>query len=111
MAYAYRVTKAFKRVGDDGECQFSPGDTLVLDRPAKSLSHLEMIAPADDGATVTVGVLLAEDGGDTATGDGTGKALPVIIDELRSQAAALGLKVDGRWSRERLIAEIEKAQA
>lgn len=68
-------------------------------------------APADDGAAVTVGVLLAEDGGDTATGDGTGKALPVIIDELRSQAAALGLRVDGRWSRERLIAEIEKAQA
>lgn len=67
-------------------------------------------APADDGAAVTFGFMLTEDGEDTATGDGTGKALPVIIDELRSQAAALGLKVDGRWSRERLIAEIEKAQ-
>lgn len=70
MAYAYRVTKAFKRVGDDGERQFSIGDKLVLDRPAKSLSHLELTAPADDSATVTVG-------------DGT------LIDEGTKQAAAV----------------------
>lgn len=68
-------------------------------------------APADDGAAVTVGVLLTKDGGDTATGDGTGKSLPVIIDDLREQAKALGIKVDGRWSADRLAAEIEKAQA
>ncbi|OGB70468.1 MAG: hypothetical protein A2486_07300 [Burkholderiales bacterium RIFOXYC12_FULL_65_23] len=35
-------------------------------------------APAGDDAKVTAGVLLAEDGGDTATGDGTGEALPPI---------------------------------
>ena len=99
MAYAYRVTKAFKRVGDDGERQFSIGDKLVLDRPAKSLSHLELIAPADDSATVTVGVVQAAPA-----------AQEPSIEDLRAQAAALGLKVDGRWSRERLIAEIEKAQ-
>ena len=102
MAYAYRVTKAFKRVGDDGERQFSIGDKLVLDRPAKSLSHLELIAPADDSATVTVGVVQA------APADA--KQEP-SIDGLRAQAAALGIKIDGRWSRERLTAEIEKAQA
>ena len=100
MAYAYRVTKAFKRVGDDGERQFSIGDTLVLDRPAKSLTHLELIAPADDGAAVTVGVVQAA----PATQEPS-------ADDLREQAKALGIKVDGRWSRERLIAEIEKAKA
>lgn len=99
MAYAYRVTKAFKRVGDDGERQFSIGDKLVLDRPAKSLSHLELIAPTDDGAAVTVGAVQAA----PATQEPS-------IEDLRAQAATLGLKVDGRWSRERLIAEIEKAQ-
>lgn len=99
MAYAYRVTKAFKRVGDDGERQFSIGDKLVLDRPAKSLSHLDLIAPADDGATVTVCAVQAA----PATQESS-------IEDLRAQASALGLKVDGRWSRDRLIAEIEKAQ-
>lgn len=102
MAYAYRVTKAFKRVGDDGDRQFSIGDKLVLDRPAKSLTHLELIAPADDSATVTVGVVQDEPA--VATQEPS-------IDDLREQAKALGIKVDGRWSRERLIAEIEKAQA
>lgn len=102
MAYAYRVTKAFRRVGDDGERQFSPGDTLVLDRPAKSLSHLEMIAPANDGATVTVGAVQAAPADE--------KQEPGA-DDLREQAKALGIKVDGRWSRERLAAEIEKAKA
>ena len=102
MAYAYRVTKAFKRVGDDGERQFSIGDKLVLDRPAKSLSHLELIAPADDSAAVTVGAVQAA--------PAFAKQEP-SADELREQAKALGIKVDGRWSRERLIAEIEKAQA
>lgn len=32
------------------------------------------------------------------------------MDELRTQAASLGIKVDGRWSQERLQAEIAKAQ-
>lgn len=106
MAYVYRVTKAFKRVGDDGERQFSPGDTLVLDRPARSLSHLELIPPADDGAAVTVGGTLIDEG----TMPSAAESEP-SIDDLRAQAAALGIKVDGRWSRERLTAEIEKAQA
>lgn len=59
-------------------------------------------APADDSATVTVGVV---------------QAAPAVqatqepsIDDLREQAKALGINVDGRWSRERLAAEIEKAQ-
>lgn len=106
MAYAYRVTKAFKRVGDGGERQFSPGDKLVLDRPAKSLSHLELIAPADDGAAVTVGVVQAAPAAQVVQA----KQEP-SIDDLREQAKALGIKVDGRWSRERLLAEIEKAKA
>lgn len=101
MAYAYRVTKAFKRVGDDGERQFSPGDMLVLDRPAKSLSHLELIAPADDDAAVTVGAVQAAPADE--------KQEP-SIDGLREQAKALGIKVDGRWSVDRLAAEIQKAQ-
>lgn len=101
MAYAYRVTKAFKRVGDDGERQFSVGDKLTLDRPAKSLTHLELIAPADDSATVTVGVVQAA--------PAVAKQEP-SIDDLREQAKALGIKVDGRWSRERLADEIAKAQ-
>lgn len=101
MAYAYRVTKAFKRVGDDGERQFSIGDKLVLDRPAKSLSHLELTAPADDSAAVTVGAVQAVPADE--------KQEP-SIDDLREQAKALGIKVDGRWSADRLTAEIQKAQ-
>lgn len=107
MAYAYRVTKAFKRVGDDGERQFSIGDTLVLDRPAKSLSHLELIAPpADDGVAVTVGAVQAAPAAQVVQA----KQEP-SIDDLRERAKALGIKVDGRWSVDRLAAEIEKAQS
>lgn len=57
MAYTYRVIKAFKRVGD-GERQFSVGDKLTLDRPAKSLTHLELIeadAGEQDGAFIHEG--------------------------------------------------------
>lgn len=57
--------------------------------------------PAADDAVVTVGMKPAE---------ATAESEP-SIDDLRAQAAALGLKVDGRWSRERLLAEIEKAKA
>lgn len=60
-------------------------------------------APADDSATVTVGVV---------------QAAPAVqakqepsIDDLREQAKALGIKVDGRWSADRMATEIQKAQA
>jgi len=56
--------------------------------------------PAADDAEVTVGVKPA-----TAEAESEPS-----IDDLRAQAAALGLKVDGRWSRERLADEIAKAQ-
>lgn len=59
-------------------------------------------APADDSATVTVGVVQAA--------PAVAKQEP-SIDDLREQAKALGIKVDGRWSRERLAAEIRKAQS
>ena len=62
-------------------------------------------APADDGATVTVGVAQAAPAEQVVQA----KQEP-SIDDLREQAKALGIKVDGRWSRERLTAEIEKAQ-
>jgi len=42
-----------------------------------------------------------------------GKADPAPVDpmeELRKEAAALGVKVDARWGEARLRAEIEKAQ-
>lgn len=58
-------------------------------------------APADDGAAVTVGVVQAA--------PAVAKQEP-SIDDLREQAKALGIKVDGRWSRERLADEIAKAQ-
>ena len=60
--------------------------------------------PAADDAAVTVGGTLINEGTMPAA-----ESEP-SIDDLRTQAAALGLKVDGRWSRERLITEIEKAQ-
>lgn len=56
--------------------------------------------PAADDAVVTVGVKPAADEVESEPS----------IDDLRAQAAALGLKVDGRWSRERLADEIAKAQ-
>lgn len=59
-------------------------------------------APADDSAAVTVGAVQAAPADE--------KQEP-SADDLREQAKALGIKVDGRWSRERLAAEIEKAQA
>lgn len=59
-------------------------------------------APADDSATVTVGAVQAAPADE--------KQEP-SAEDLRERAKALGIKVDGRWSRERLAAEIEKAQA
>jgi hypothetical protein len=35
----------------------------------------------------------------------------LIVEELKAQAEALGIKVDGRWSEERLQDEIDKALA
>lgn len=58
-------------------------------------------APADDSAAVTVGAVQAAPADE--------KQEP-SIDDLREQAKALGIKVDGRWSRERLADEIAKAQ-
>lgn len=58
-------------------------------------------APADDSATVTVGAVQAA--------PAVAKQEP-SIDDLRDQAKALGIKVDGRWSADRLAAEIQKAQ-
>lgn len=58
-------------------------------------------APADDSAAVTVGAVQAAPA--VATQEPS-------IDDLREQARALGIKVDGRWSRERLADEIAKAQ-
>ena len=55
---------------------------------------------AADDAEVTVGVKPAT----------TEAESEPSIDDLRAQAAALGLRVDGRWSRERLADEIAKAQ-
>lgn len=61
--------------------------------------------PAADDAAVTVGGTLINEGTMPAA------ASEPSIEDLRTQAAALGLKVDGRWSRERLADEIAKAQA
>lgn len=58
-------------------------------------------APADDSAAVTVGAVQAA--------PAVAKQEP-SIDDLREQAKALGIKVDGRWSADRLAAEIQKAQ-
>lgn len=62
--------------------------------------------PAADDAAVTVGGTLINEGTMPAAA-----ASEPSIEDLRTQAAALGLKVDGRWSRERLADEIAKAQA
>ena len=56
--------------------------------------------PAKDDAAVTVGAKLAVAAAESESS----------IDDLRAQAAALGMKVDGRWSRDRLADEIAKAQ-
>ena len=58
--------------------------------------------PADDGASVTIGVVQAAPADE--------KQEP-SADDLREQAKAIGIKVDGRWSIDRLAAEIEKARA
>ena len=63
-------------------------------------------APADDSATVTVGVVQAAPAAQVVQA----KQEP-SIDDLREQAKALGIKVDGRWSVDRLATEIQKAQA
>ena len=58
-------------------------------------------APADDSAAVTVGAVQAAPADE--------KQEP-SIDDLREQAKVLGIKVDGRWSADRMAAEIQKAQ-
>ena len=63
-------------------------------------------APADDSATVTVGVVQAAPAAQVVQA----KQDP-SIDDLREQGKALGIKVDGRWSVDRLASEIQKAQA
>ena len=61
--------------------------------------------PAADDAAVTVGGTLINEGTMPAA-----VASESSIEDLRAQAAALGMKVDGRWSRDRLTDEIAKAQ-
>lgn len=62
-------------------------------------------APADDSAAVTVGAVQAAPAAQVVQA----KQEP-SIDDLREQAKALGINVDGRWSANRLAAEIKKAQ-
>ena len=61
--------------------------------------------PAADDAAVTVGGTLINEG---TMPDAV--ASEPSIEDLRAQAAALGMKVDGRWSHDRLADEIAKAQ-
>lgn len=61
-------------------------------------------APADNGATATVTV------GAVQAAPADEKQEP-SADDLREQAKALGIKIDGRWSVDRLATEIQKAQA
>lgn len=76
------------------------GDVIELaDVPAWAFGKC---VPAADDAAVTVGVAQAAPADE--------KQEP-SADDLREQAKALGIKVDGRWSVDRLAAEIEKAQA
>ena len=80
------------------------GDVIELaEVPAWALGKC---APADDSATVTVGAVQAA----PAVQVVQAKQEP-SIDDLREQAKALGIKVDGRWSADRMAAEIQKAQA
>lgn len=75
------------------------GDVIELANvPAWAVGNC---APADDSAAVTVGAVQAA--------PAVAKQEP-SIDDLREQAKALGIKVDGRWSVDRLAAEIQKAQ-
>ena len=62
--------------------------------------------PAADDAAVTVGGTLIKEGPMPAAA-----ASELSLKELRIQADSLGIKIDGRWSRERLADEIAKAQA
>lgn len=63
--------------------------------------------PAADDAAVTVGGTLINEGTMPAAAATESK---LSLKELRIQADSLGIKVDGRWSRERLADEIAKAQ-
>ena len=56
--------------------------------------------PSADDAEVTVGVNPAVAAAESE----------LSLKELRIQADSLGIKIDGRWSRERLADEIAKAQ-
>ena len=64
--------------------------------------------PAADDAVVTVDVKPAVAAAESEFA--TWSESDISTDGLRARAAALGLKVDGRWSRERLADEIAKAQ-
>ena len=64
--------------------------------------------PAADDAAVTVGGTLINEGTMPAAAATESK---LSLKELRIQADSLGIKVDGRWSIDRLSAEIQKAQA
>lgn len=77
----------------------------VIELAAVPAWALGKCVPADDSAAVTVGVTLIDEGNMPSAAESEPS-----IDDLRAQAAALGIKVDGRWSADRLAAEIEKAQ-
>ena len=64
--------------------------------------------PAADDSVVTVGVKPSVAAAESEFT--TWSESDISTDGLRARAAALGLKVDGRWSRERLADEIAKAQ-
>lgn len=80
MSHTYRVTKAFASAGGAGSRLFQAGDTLTLDRPARSLSHLELI-------DATPGFVANPEGGNAATGDGTGEKLPPAGDTAKTGKA------------------------
>jgi hypothetical protein len=96
--FAFTDSKGVPRV-------MSAGDLVSEGHEAYRKNWLHLMEPVEEAAARSVPVT------ETATADpGTKRSVaPTELDLLRQAAADLGVKVDGRWSVERLQQEIDKA--
>jgi len=100
----YRVTQDFNSAGKDGPHLFRAGEIITLDRPARSLTHLELIEDEDKKPQDT------EEGSDSLAEAEAQAAQEKARAALEAEATELGISFRVNTSNEKLVERIAEAK-
>lgn len=107
----YRVKEPFSFTDTRGVPRVLSAGTLITEgHEAFRKSWMHLFEPVEDAAA-RVASPQATETATAAPGEQRAVALPSELDVLRGEATELGVKVDKRWSAERLRKEIDEKLA